>query len=220
MYTLVILGLSFCHNKKTIQNNSLESETVFNEPVKEFVNESITATEFVRWCSDETNQLNKSKEISEVKYHLKYLPKESMAMLDLRTQKYDYNKFQSTCEYYTELTYFNFKIEIPQASGELLKYQLKSPQQYEDRIKYMSFEMQNDIYLVQGGDTLRPGLYQFERIFEVAPFATAMMAFDNKKFNKEKEFTIVFNDKLFDKGLIKFNYKNRQLVNVPNIIGL
>jgi hypothetical protein len=28
----------------------------------------------------------------------------------------------------------------------------------------------------------------------------------------------VYNDKLFDKGFIKFNYKNKQLINLPNII--
>src|SRR5438105_2151917 len=84
------------------------------------------------------------------------------------------NKLNNTCTYYSEMTYFNLKIELTNGQGEILKYNLASPQQYDSRIKYISFGMQNDIFIVQNSDTLRPGLYQFERIFEVAPIATVM----------------------------------------------
>ena len=228
-FFLIALGavLLQCANKKSKYNldgsliNSSISET---EPTNvesiEYKKQTLTATEFIKWCADENNHLNKSKEMSEFKYNLAYMPVQSLAYLELRTEQYDEVKFQKACEHYTDMTYFNLKIELPNGSGELLKYQLQSPRQYEDRVKYISFNIQNDIYLVQKTDTLNPGLCQYERIFEVAPYATVMMAFDSKKFNKEKEFTIVFNDKLFNKGFIKFNYKNGQLINVPNIIGL
>lgn len=182
--------------------------------------EKATAQEFVAWCSNEENHLAKSKVISELNYQLSYLPSESMAFLELRTEEYDYEKFKKTAANYKEMTYFNFKIELSGGSGELLKYQLNSPQQYESRVKYISFQMEKDLCLVQGQDTLYPGLYHFERAFEVVPYLTVMFAFDNKKFDKEKEFTIVYNDKLFEKGLIKFNYQNRQLIDMPNVVAL
>jgi len=47
-----------------------------------------------------------------------------------------------------------------------------------------------------------------------------MMAFDNSKFDEEKEFTLVYNDRLFEKGLVKFNYQNKQLVDVPKVVKL
>lgn len=224
------LAVTGCYNKKNNNGidgkNNLETTPVTGDndasisENKNNKNQNLTAAEFIKWCADKNNKLNKTKEISEFNYNIMYMPMQTMAYLELRTEQYDEAKFQKACEHYMDMTYFNLKIELPNGSGELLKYQLQSPQQYDNRIKYMSFNMQNDICLVQKGDTLNPGLYQFERIFEVAPYATVMLAFDNKKFNKENEFTIVFNDKLFDKGFIKFNYKNGQLINVPNIIGL
>ena len=84
----------------------------------------------------------------------------------------------------------------------------------------MSFKMQNDIFIVQGNDTLYPGMYHFERIYEIAPFATVMLAFDDKKFKPENEFTVVYNDRLFNKGFIKYNYSPKQLIDLPNIPGV
>jgi hypothetical protein len=214
------LTLASCQNKKTagVVAGQEKSAAVDEEsPAVNYTEEKFTLPEFLKWCADEKNNLSKSKQISEMKFSLAFLPKECMAFLELRTEKYDIDKFQSVCNHYEDMSYFNFRIEQPGGQTELLKYNLHSPAQYEERIRYMSFEMQNDIFLLQGQDTLRPGLYQFERIFEVAPYATVQLAFDNKKFDRKKEFTICYNDRLFEKGFIKFNYKNWQLTNLPII---
>jgi hypothetical protein len=199
----------------SINEISVEQAEVENYTVKD-----MTVGEFVDWCADEEHKLNKVKDISDMRYSLSYMPAEAMAFLELRKEEYDITKFQKTKESYSEMSYFNFKIRALETKGELLKYRLSSPYQYENRVKYMSFGIENDIYLVQGKDTLHPGLCHFERIFEVAPYATIMLAFDNKKFNKDQEFTIVYNDRLFEKGFVKFNYRNKQLINLPKISAL
>jgi hypothetical protein len=213
-----------CTDKKSngfVKENDEQEENIIGEtPGPEVKAISMNVADFVKWCYDKKNQLNKVKEISELKYNLCYMPAASMAFVELRTEQYDYTKYKETCLNYSEMTYFNLKIEIPKNSGEILKYNLSSAGQYDKRVRYISFDMQNDICIIQDKDTLKPGLYQFERVFEVAPYATVMLAFDNKKFKPEKEFTICYNDKLFDKGYVKFNYKNGQLVNLPNINGL
>lgn len=191
-----------------------------NADLKNYTAENINTTEFVSWCADEEHKLNKVKVISEMRYNLSYIPAQAMAVLELRTEEHDFSKFKTVSENYSLMSYFNFRIQIINGKGELLKHQLSSPAQYEARVKYFSFEMEKDICLVQGKDTIYPGLFQFERIFEVAPYATVIFAFDNKMFNKNEEFTIVYNDKVFEKGFIKFNYKNKQLINLPNITEL
>jgi hypothetical protein len=222
LITTLVVAAS-CHGKDFKEHlNTERAENETDESVENVnhSNEKLSVQEFITWCADKNNRLSKSKDIADIRYDLSYMPKESMAILELRTEQYDYPKFQQACNHYADMTYFNFKMEVIDGSGELLKYKLDSPAQYEARVKYMSFEMEKDIYLVQGKDTLRPGLFQFERIFEVAPYATVMFSFDNKKFNRGNEFTIVYNDKLFEKGFVKFKYNNNQLINIPNISGL
>ncbi len=207
-----------CRNKDFNDKQSEQEEEIVDS--KNYSKDNMTVQEFLTWCSDKNNKLNKSKDIADLRFNLSYFPAPSMAFLELRTESYDFPKFQEACNHYSDMTYFNFRLEIIDGTGELLKYKLQSPAQYDGRVKYMSFEMQKDIYLVQGKDTLLPGLFHFERVFEVAPYSTVMLAFDNKKFNKNEEFTVIYNDKLFEKGFVKFNYKNKQLINLPNISGL
>jgi hypothetical protein len=177
--------------------------------------------QFATWVSDKENNLTKNKTISDINYQLAYLPKEYMAYTELKQEKnLTQERFEEVKKNYTGMTYFKFRIETKSGSGELLKYKLSSGQQYNERIDYMSFRMQEDIILVQGKDTLYPGMYHFERIYDIAPFATVMMAFDNKKFNPDGEFTIVFNDHLFHKGYIKYYYRTKQLIDLPNISGV
>ena len=198
----------------------LERSSVDQMSSEVYTDKDVTVQEFVDWCADDDHKLNKLKEISDMKYNLSYLPAETMAFLELRKETYDFSKFQKAKEGYSEMTYFNFKIEALNARTELLKYKLSSPAQYDERVKYMAFGVEKDIYLVQGTDTLNPGLCHFERIFEVAPHGTLLFGFDNTQFDKDKEFTIVYNDRLFGKGFVKFNYKNKQLINLPKIIGI
>ncbi|MBI3518109.1 MAG: hypothetical protein HY062_01960 [Bacteroidetes bacterium] len=217
-FTIVITAVVSCHGKEIKEQLNEQSEETVE--LKNYTEEKVTVQEFVTWCADKNNKLNKSKDIADIRFDLSYRPAPCMAYLELRTETYDFPKFQEACNHYYDMSYFNFRLEVIDGTGELLKYKLQSPAQYEERVKYTSFEMQKDIYLVQGNDTLLPGLFHFERIFEVAPYSTVMLAFDNKKFNKDSEFTIIYNDKLFEKGFVKFNYKNKQLINLPNISGL
>lgn len=181
---------------------------------------SLPMDEFVSFIADKENELTKNKEINDLNFQLSYMPKEYMAYLEVKNTEFTKEQLNEAINHYKNMTYFNFRLRLVKGQGELLKYNLVSPQQYEARIKYMSFEMQKDICLVQDNDTLYPGMFHFERIFEVAPYATVMMAFDNEKFDIKKEFTIVYNDKLFNKGFIKYNYKQNQLIDLPNITGV
>lgn len=199
-----------------IEKNEVVTE---NEPLQN-IGMEMPLIDFNAWISAEENNLVKSKNISELNFKMSFVPKESMAFNELKGQEYTKEEFDEALTHYKDMSYFNFRIEVPKEQGELLKYNLSSAQQYNDRINYMSFRMQKDIILVQDNDTLFPGIFHFERIFETAPFATVMLAFDNKKINLEKEFTIIYNDQLFNKGYIKYYYQPNLLIDLPKINSL
>lgn len=213
---LSTIFLTTCQNSDVTSKGENDlSETITN--VQDYTKETISVEEFGDWSTKSEHKLTKSKDISDIRFSLSYLPAEILAHLELRNESYDLSKFQRILRNYSEMTYFNFRIEVIEGNGELLKYQLRSPAEYEARIRYLSFEMEKDVYLIQGKDTIHPGLLHFERIFEVAPFSNIMFAFDNKEFKKDLEFTVVYNDRLFEKGFVKYYYKNNQLINIPTI---
>ncbi len=211
-YFTLLLGS--CNNPESV------SEKVLAAGELNYADKEMPLPEFVTWVADKENELVKTKEIKDIIFNTAYMPGEVMAYMELKNKEYSQSQFKEISEHYSAMSYFNFRIELKEGSGEVLKYNLSSAGQYNERLNYMAFNMQKDIYLVQNSDTLYPGLFHYERIFEVAPYATAMLAFDNEKFKKDEEFTIVYNDRLFNKGLIKFNYRPKQLIDLPNISGV
>lgn len=211
---LLALLLTCCNNEQADRAD----EDAPN--VLKHVNEQLPLNEFISWTVNEENGLAKMKKINDIDFKIAYLTAPQLAYMELKGRPYSKEEFEQTLQNYTSMTYFNFRVELNGGSGELLKYQLHSAQQYDQRINYMAFGMEKDICLVQGTDTLNPGMYHFERIYDVAPYATVMLAFDNKKFDKTKAFSVIYNDRLFNKGYIKYMYKSNQLIDLPNLSGI
>lgn len=215
LYIAALAALFMGSCKQDATTDAAQDHTVLAH-----VNETLPAAEFEAWVANPANDLLKSKAINDLDFKLCYMPKEKLAINELKGEAYTEAQFRDACAHYKGMSYFDLRIGLIKGSGELLKYELASPQQYNDRIDYMSFRMQKNIFLVQGKDTLYPGLYHFERIFEVAPFATVMLAFDNQKFDPKEQFTIVYDDQLFHKGYIKYNYGTNQLIDLPTTPGV
>jgi hypothetical protein len=213
-FAIILSGCSDPKGYADGENDPAEHEAQENR------NTNLPLDQFVKWVADKENKLIKDKAITDINYQLAYMPQELLAYTELKNEDFSKERFEEVKKNYAGMTYFKFRIEIKNGSGELLKYNLQSAQQYNERISYMSFKMQKDIFLVQANDTIYPDLFHFERIFDVAPYATVMFAFDDAKFKSGDEFTIIYNDRLFDKGIIKYNYKSKQLIDLPNIKGV
>lgn len=79
---------------------------------------------------------------------------------------------------------------------------------YEDGVKYMSFKMENDFYVVTSKqDTIKCSGVNYERNFKVAPFQKIMLFFSG--INPNDKIQLVYNDKLFGKGIIKFKFEEQ-----------
>ena len=78
----------------------------------------------------------------------------------------------------------------------------------EESIKYMSFKIENDFYVVTSKkDTLRCSGVTFERNFKVAPLQKVILFFSG--IYPEEKIQLVYNDKLFGKGIIKFKFEEQ-----------
>ena len=107
------------------------------------------------------------------------------------------------------------KVEIENTEGEFIRYGNPSAEEYSHRINYCSFQMQKDIFLVEGDDTLACGLFHFERTYDIAPYATFLLGFPLKKEKQNKDKVLVFNDRLFNKGTMRFVFKNEDIKKTP-----
>lgn len=96
-------------------------------------------------------------------------------------------------------------------SKDLLKEEFTNLS-YEEAVKYMAFKLNKDFMVItSSNDTIPCVGVQFERNFKVAPFKRALIYFTG--IPEEEQIQLIYTDKLFNNGIIKFNFNRKELVN-------
>lgn len=121
-------------------------------------------------------------------------------------------------EDFEDLQYFDLRINVDGFNQEFIKYNLDSNGEYQERVNYCAFGMQEDIKLIDGKDTLNCVLYHYERSFDVVPYGHFTLGFEAKKSKTISTKTLLFNDRLFNNGLIQFTYLPELLVKEPMLL--
>ena len=171
-------------------------------------------SEFVKWVK--SSHLKKTKSIQEIEYSLNYLPTEYLVFNELKTNKVSSTQLESVSESYNDMEYYELRLRVP-TGLEVAKYKLGSSS-YEDRIKYLSFELQNDIKaVIETSEEVKCVLSHFERTYNVSPYTTILLGFPKDNLAEAKERTIVLEDKIFGNGIIKFHWTKEQINNIPKV---
>jgi hypothetical protein len=81
---------------------------------------------------------------------------------------------------------------------------------YTESVKYMSFQIQKDFYIVvDKKDTIQCEGVLFERNFKLSPKNKLLLFFSG--VNPNGRLQLVYKDELFKKGIIKFSFTDRLL---------
>ncbi|HPI85880.1 MAG TPA: hypothetical protein PLR01_05870 [Bacteroidales bacterium] len=205
--------------------NTESTDTIAGEKIVEVENGYIPAEkakvknvkDYVQWIQDPDNGFKKEKTINNLTFSAQFKPYEYIVCLEEKKDILPDSLVRRKVGELKDMQYYDLKISLKEFAGELLKYQLTSSQQYTERVNYFAFGMQHDIHLVEGTDTLACELYHFERTFDAAPTSTILLGFhiSNQKTAENK--TLLFYDRTFNTGLIKFTFRTQELKNLPKL---
>ncbi len=182
----------------------------------------LTPKEYVQsWSTLPTeSEFVKQKKIKEFNYKLKYLPIEFLISNELRDSSPSEEMVDSLKKNYEGMEYYELTLSIDDFKDETIKYNVADMQEYQNRLSYLSFSMQKDINIIQKNAQTAPcKLYHYERTFGIAPHAKVLIGFSKEDLNPQTtERTVVLNDNLFNKGLIKFNWSGSTLLETPKLL--
>jgi hypothetical protein len=182
-------------------NSSQKQDITFSSPEK-----------LITYVNSAENGYYKEKEIDGVKFSALLKP------IDYIRANEALKGDSSTVAADDDLQYFDFRITIKDFNMEFLKYNLPSAGDYGYRVAYCAYEMQKDIFLIDGKDTLPCVFYHFERTYNVVPFGHFLLAFKPAGKDAVRPKTLMYYDRLFDKGLIKMTFLPNDLIKVPKLI--
>lgn len=215
LFLAILIASFFSCNNST--ENSEQANIISDAGVKvaNISSQELLPKTFVQWIQNPENGLRKEKTIDDMVFSAQYKPYEYIVCMEERTEEIEDSILKSKMNELNEMQYFDFKMMLKEEQKELLKYKITSQDEYDKRVKYFAFQMQQDIQLIEGNDTLSCELFHFERAYDLSPSAVFLLAFPKTTYAGDK--TLVVYDRIFNKGYIKFNFNNSQLQNLPKI---
>ncbi len=172
--------------------------------------------ELLEFIEDDSNGFVQTKTIDEYTFKVMYQPIEYIVLKEIKDNILTKKIIEEKKKELDNLQYFLLEIEIPSEKGDLLKYNLTDNNEYYYRLKYFSFDMQNDIQLIENKDTLPCVLYHFERTYGLTSKCKITLAFENSpKTNTNKIF--VLNENVLGVGIVKLQFDYKELLNIPEL---
>lgn len=178
--------------------------------------QKLSPTDYVAWITDEQHGLKVEKTIDNLVYTAQYKPCNYVICEEERKQEIPDTTVKSKQKELDGMQYIDLKIALKTGQGELLKYNLASVDQYQDRVNYFAFGMQKDIQLVEGRDTLNCLLFHYERVYDLAPYGTFMLGFPLGKEPKGDKTLLIF-DHGFNTGIVKLFFDGRGIKYLPQL---
>ncbi len=232
------LILSACSNKEDAENtsNQEKKDSVvnkrhgnhdealmdFDSGAKElnqvsFKNQEFGPSKYVELFKKRQTKATKIQKLGELSYYATYLPKDYMVLNELRKEQISKEEFDKVSETYGDMSYYLLEVETEDGQ-ELARHEMVSPGQYEERIKYLSFEMEKDVSLkLKDGTEVPCVLFHYERTYNVSPKNTFLLGFEVPEAQKNQTVQMVVNDRLFNQGFIKFKWQPQDVDQLPKV---
>jgi hypothetical protein len=160
--------------------------------------------------------LQQTKELNDITFLLKYRPIEEMILNDTGPSKLNDSLYKKLYERYKNLRYFTFAIKSDKVD-EILEHENQEKDDYFKLLDYLSGQIQNDFYLVDGKDTVACALCHYERNYGLSAVNNISLAFDVKDSLATNDLLFVYDDKLFEVGRLNFRISIELLNEIPSI---
>lgn len=174
----------------------------------------LSGDDYLKFIQEPENGFFLEKRVDDIEFKLQYTTTEYMLINELRKTEIHKEVLDNKKRENEGLLFFKFKISSTQG-GDILSFRSNSQEETYERINYMSYGMEQDLVLVNDKDTIYPSLFNFARTYGVVPYADFIFAFDSKI--GEHDILILFDDKIFNSGLLKFKIDKEDLKNLPKL---
>lgn len=171
--------------------------------------QGLAPNELRQFVNEEQNGLIQKKTIPPLAMEVLYKPIDYVVAQENKRSKLTKKVYEDRVEELAGAQYYNLKLTIP----NFKERQATDPQ----FLYYLSYQMKEDIQLIEGRDTLRPILYHFERSFDVAPYRTFVLAFEEQDKELVSDKIFLLDSEKLGTGRMKVRFSLNDLKNIPTI---
>lgn len=176
-----------------------------------FLNEK----EYLNYLRSAESGLTQHQLLNGVDYCLTYLPPEYMSLM--RRETVGPESDSSSKKGQTEPINFTLLLQ-DEDKDEFQVKSLVNTGDFNAVLQYANSDMKQDVRLLVGYDTLYCSLLHMEPANSLLPMVRISMVFFAPASQDLKDgFTLLYNDRIFNKGPLRYNYTNRLMAALPQL---
>lgn len=170
-------------------------------------NKSYSPSEYIKWAQQESNGLRVIKDMFPYKFILQYKSPNYIKAMSLINAIESESPSDQTIQ-------FNLTIKSLDNQSHPL-YTNGTNEDFHEKVKHFNDNGGEDFFLIAGVDTFLCNFCHMEYNYGVAPLSTIVLAFDvPDKVSRyyEQDWFLVYDDKVFDTGLIRMKIRKKDLM--------
>lgn len=176
---------------------------------------------YLRWLNEPDGVVMREKEQGDFTFRLQYLPSEAMALNEYGIEAVGNADWTDILAAYDSAWYFQFRMVSKADDVSVVSYKTEKGQEVE-RIAHFSFGLQKELKLLHGTDTLDCSLFHFERNYQLAPYASFLLAFEkdpigSKDRNQPYELTFLYSDTQLGVGQVLIPLGRDMFIHLPKL---
>ncbi len=200
-------GITACHDCVDNDFTGLPQVSGLPDPPIVDASSSESVKNYVAWLGNSENGFIKRRSFNQFSFEALIEPPAYAVLLNHRGERITNDTLNEEVIGQSDLFQMQLTIANDSTNNGILKYELGNAEELQGRMTYYSFEMDKDVFLVVNGDTIPCAAYQWERGFEGSGKLIFQLVFSNEKLkNPTNGFQLVFYDRVFNNGIIKFFY--------------
>jgi hypothetical protein len=176
--------------------------------------DKLTAEKYLQWVEQPKNGLRVQKTIEDYEYDAQYKPVEYILLKENRHLTQDALVKQKKA--LEALDYFTLRLSNI-SSKDFLKGNVSNKYSYQEILNYYAYEMQKDIQLIEGSDTIKCALYHFERNYGLAPFRSFVLGFERISRQSDEDKILIIHNRIANQGIVKMRINSIDLNAVPTV---
>lgn len=184
-------------------------------------NKDLEPESYLRYFEVHKTELMSSKDFEPLVFEASYIPTDMMAArdMDLRPDKtFDKTGFSSVYKNYETAWYFSFKIK-PLNNNTSIKNIISTKENYSRIKQYLAAAIKEDFKIERDSQKISCSIINVESDISVQNSFLFIMSFEKQAGENllAKDLTLVYDDNLFQNGILKFNFSKDQINSFPKI---
>ncbi len=171
---------------------------------------------YIHWVNKASNGLISTKTIGAFKFSVLFKPAPYVALEQCKDYGFHPDSVKNALSQTKGLEFYTFRVESDKGN-ELSGINANNQSEYSKRLQYFTSDLQNDIYLISGNDTLKNLLFHYERSYGVSPQNNFILIFKSENTEKTGSRKLVYEDKILGTGTVNLVIDANNINTIPEL---